>query len=67
MLVKLKLNRVRKASIIAIFSVAGICICVASLRVANVGQTDRNKPPSPSWLALWGMIEASVGSSAVAR
>lgn len=57
----LQMKRNQKLSIGALFCIGWICIIVATIRVAMVGNNTANGMPMPSWLALWGIIEASIG------
>lgn len=57
----LQMKRAQKLSIGGLFCVGWICIIVATIRVAQLGSSSADGTPLPSWLALWGIIEASVG------
>ena len=57
----LKMDRSQKMSIGGLFCIGWICIIVATIRVAQLGSTASNGTPQPSWLALWAIIEASIG------
>ncbi|KAL8724990.1 MAG: hypothetical protein Q9166_007639 [cf. Caloplaca sp. 2 TL-2023] len=56
----LKLDTVRKLSIMAIFGVGIICIITSIIRVAQIHSKAKAKQPSPSWLIVWAVIEASI-------
>ncbi|OQE37822.1 hypothetical protein PENCOP_c009G05087 [Penicillium coprophilum] len=49
----------QKMSIGGLFCFGWICIIISTIRVVQLGETD-NGVPAPSWLALWGTIEASI-------
>lgn len=52
----------QKASIGGLFCLGWICIAVAIVRVRELGgTTSSNSAPNPTWLALWGTIETSIG------
>jgi hypothetical protein len=64
MIWNLQIPRRQKQSIGAIFGVGVICIIVAIIRVVQIGVKSRSdSTPSSSWLALWAMIEAAIGTS----
>ncbi|KAL8812128.1 MAG: hypothetical protein Q9200_001272 [Gallowayella weberi] len=56
----LQLGRIRKISIMAIFGVGMICIVTSIIRVTQIHSKSRSKQPSPSWLIVWAIVEASV-------
>ncbi|KAF2745689.1 hypothetical protein M011DRAFT_426803 [Sporormia fimetaria CBS 119925] len=57
----LQLARGQKIAVIALFASGFVCIAFATLRVVQVGmQTGNATSPSPSWLALWTIIETSI-------
>ncbi|KAL8919906.1 MAG: hypothetical protein Q9172_004754 [Xanthocarpia lactea] len=56
----LQLNRIRKLSIMAIFGVGIVCIITSIVRVANLHSKAQSSQPSPSWLILWAVVEASI-------
>lgn len=58
---KLKISPLRKYSIMAIFAVGTICIITSIIRVAQIHDRSGSRQPSPSWLALWAMIETAIG------
>ncbi len=58
---RLRLNRSRKASIMVIFGVAAIVICVATVCVAEMAIRTSGRRLNPSWLVVWGMVESPVG------
>ncbi|KAJ5359998.1 hypothetical protein N7517_009189 [Penicillium concentricum] len=49
----------QKLSIGGLFCFGWVCIIISTIRVVQLGETD-NGVPAPSWLALWGTIEASI-------
>ncbi|KAI4271822.1 MAG: hypothetical protein L6R38_006767 [Xanthoria sp. 2 TBL-2021] len=57
----LRLNRVRKLSIMAIFGVGIVCIITSIIRVANIHSKAQSSQPAPSWLMLWAVVEAAIG------
>ena len=57
----LRLDRVRKLSIMAIFGVGIVCIVTSTIRVANIHSRTQGSQPAPSWLMLWAVIEAAIG------
>ncbi|KAL8865371.1 MAG: hypothetical protein Q9198_009352 [Flavoplaca austrocitrina] len=56
----LRLDRVRKLSIMAIFGVGIVCIVISTIRVANIHSRTQASQPAPSWLMLWAVIEAAI-------
>ncbi|KAL8846136.1 MAG: hypothetical protein Q9221_008753 [Calogaya cf. arnoldii] len=56
----LRLNRVRKLSLMAVFGVGIVCIITSIIRVANIHSRAQSSQPSPSWLMLWAVIEAAI-------
>ncbi|KAL8695599.1 MAG: hypothetical protein Q9224_003310 [Gallowayella concinna] len=56
----LQLNLIRKISIMAIFGVGLVCIITSIIRVAQIHSKAQSKQPSPSWLIVWAIIEASI-------
>lgn len=53
--------RGQKLAVIVLFASALVCIVFATLRVVQIGRkAGNNTSPSPSWLALWTMIESAV-------
>ncbi|KAH0835146.1 hypothetical protein FOPE_04122 [Fonsecaea pedrosoi] len=59
----LKMPRTQKASIGALFCLGFVCIVVATIRVKELGSTVNNTQPSTTWLALWGIVESSIGTA----
>lgn len=60
----LKMQMKQKLSIGGLFCFGWICIIIATIRVVQLGSASNeasNGEPAPSWLALWGIIEASIG------
>ncbi|KAI4223306.1 MAG: hypothetical protein L6R36_005510 [Xanthoria steineri] len=56
----LRLSRVRKVSIMAVFGVGIICIITSIVRVTNIHKRAHASQPAPSWLILWAVIEAAI-------
>lgn len=50
----------QKRSVGALFCIGWFCIIVATIRVVELGNNQRSGRPSPAWLALWAIIEASI-------
>ena len=59
----LRLNRIRKLSIMAILGVGIVCIFTSIIRVANIHSRTQASQPAPSWLVLWAVIEADIGKT----
>jgi hypothetical protein len=57
----LKMPLSQKLSIGGLFSLGFVCIAVATIRVRELGSTVKNSQPSTTWLALWGIVESSIG------
>ncbi|KAF4770541.1 hypothetical protein HAV15_013196 [Penicillium sp. str.  len=55
----LQMKTRQKLSIGGLFCFGWICIIISTIRVVQLGETE-NGVPAPSWLALWGTIEASI-------
>ncbi|KAJ5794334.1 hypothetical protein N7457_000933 [Penicillium paradoxum] len=55
----LQMKRRQKLSIGGLFCFGWVCILISTIRVVQLGKTE-NGSPAPSWLALWGTIEASI-------
>ncbi|CAP92972.1 Pc16g03020 [Penicillium rubens Wisconsin 54-1255] len=55
----LQMKTRQKLSIGGLFCFGWICIIVSTIRVVQLGETE-NGVPAPSWLALWGTIEALI-------
>ncbi|KAJ5186471.1 hypothetical protein N7449_011235 [Penicillium cf. viridicatum] len=55
----LQMKTRQKLSIGGLFCFGWICIIISTVRVVQLGGTE-NGVPAPSWLALWGTIEASI-------
>jgi hypothetical protein len=51
----------QKRSIGALFCIGWVCIIFATIRVVEVGNNYSEGMPNPAWLALWGVIESSIG------
>ncbi|KAJ5827592.1 hypothetical protein N7447_004355 [Penicillium robsamsonii] len=49
----------QKLSIGGLFCFGWVCIIISTIRVVQLGETENGVPP-PSWLAVWGTIEASI-------
>ncbi|KAG2416114.1 hypothetical protein HFD88_007306 [Aspergillus terreus] len=59
----LRMSLSRKISIGALFGLGWICMAVSIIRVVELGNNWGNGTPEPVWLALWGIIEGSVGKT----
>jgi hypothetical protein len=64
----LQMPRNKKSAILVLFASGFVCILFACLRVAQVainaakpGADDQ--PLDPTWLAIWGMVECSIGTA----
>jgi hypothetical protein len=57
----LQMPRNQKLGVAGLFLLAWICIAVAIIRVKELGSTAKNSTPKTSWLALWGIVETSIG------
>ena len=57
----LQMPRSQKLGVAALFLLAWVCIAVAIIRVKELGSTVNNSTPKTSWLALWGIVETSIG------
>lgn len=60
----LRMQRKQKLSIGGLFCFGWVCIIIATIRVVQLGSTSdvtSRGTPAPSWLAMWGIIEASIG------
>ncbi|KAK4862945.1 hypothetical protein LT330_010719 [Penicillium expansum] len=55
----LQMRTRQKLSIGGLFCFGWVCIIISTIRVVQLGETE-NGVPAPSWLALWGTIEASI-------
>ncbi|CDM30147.1 hypothetical protein DTO013E5_8165 [Penicillium roqueforti] len=55
----LQMKSRQKLSIGGLFCFGWVCIIISTIRVVQLGDTE-NGVPAPSWLALWGTIEASI-------
>jgi hypothetical protein len=51
----------QKLSIGGLFCFGWVCIIISTIRVVQLGNTE-DGTPAPSWLALWGTIEAAIGT-----
>ncbi len=56
-----QINRKQKIAVAGIFSLGGVIIVVAIVRAIEIKATTEHV--DPVWLALWSMVEASVGES----
>ncbi|CEO59583.1 hypothetical protein PMG11_04256 [Penicillium brasilianum] len=59
----LRMQLKQKMSIGGLFCFGWICIIVATIRVIQLGSASNESAsgrPAPSWLAMWGIIEASI-------
>jgi hypothetical protein len=62
----LQMPRSKKISILCLFATGVICILFACLRVTQVAinaskPEATGQPLDPTWLAIWGMVECSIG------
>lgn len=60
----LRMQRKQKLSIGGLFCFGWVCIIIATIRVVQLGSASNvtsSGTPAPSWLAMWGIIEASIG------
>lgn len=58
----LQMPRGQKISVGALFCTGFICILFATIRVVQIGmKAGSNTTPSSSWLALWAVVEGSIG------
>jgi len=63
----LQMPRSKKVAILLLFASGFVCILFACLRVAQVAinaakpEAD-GQPLDPTWIAIWGMVECSIGS-----
>ena len=55
----LKTTRKQKIAVAGLFSLGGVVIIVAIVRVVEIKATIQHV--DPVWLALWSMVEAGVG------
>lgn len=55
----LQMKTRQKLSIGGLFCFGWICIIISTIRMVQLAETE-NRVPAPSWLALWGTIEASI-------
>ncbi|OKP12113.1 hypothetical protein PENSUB_2354 [Penicillium subrubescens] len=59
----LRMQLKQKLSIGGLFCFGWICIIIATIRVVQLGSASNESSsgtPAPSWLAMWGIIEASI-------
>ena len=64
----LQMPRSKKISILCLFATGVICVLFACLRVMQVAinaskPEAAGQPLDPTWLAIWGMVECSIGMS----
>ena len=62
----LQMARSKKNAILTLFGTGFVCIFFACLRVAQVAinaakPEAAGQPLDPTWLAIWGMVECSIG------
>lgn len=60
----LRMQRKQKLSIGGLFCFGWVCIIIATIRVVQLGSASdvaSGGTPAPSWLAMWGIIETSIG------
>jgi hypothetical protein len=62
-LTRVRLNKVRKYSIMAIFGVGSICIIVGSVCYSKLRKSTGSRNNSASWLLVWSVVESSIGNS----
>ena len=61
---KARLPLRQKIGVASIFCLALICIASSAVRVREVGENmTETSTPSITWLALWSLVEASIGQS----
>jgi hypothetical protein len=54
----------QKIGVIALFCTGFVCILLATIQVVQIGvKTENSTTPSSSWLALWAIIECTIGES----
>ena len=55
--------RSKKIGVIGLFATGAVCIIIATLRVAQITHNVRKygKGIDGTWLAIWGMVECSIG------
>ena len=63
LLVNLRISRAEKISVACIFGVGVICMIFATIRVISISEKAATGQASPTWLALWAVIEDSVGKN----
>lgn len=66
----LQMARSKKYAILTLFGTGFVCIFFACLRVAQVAinaskPEAAGQPLDPTWLAIWGIVECSIGMSAI--
>jgi len=64
----LQMPRSKKISVLCLFATGIVCILFACLRVTQVAinaskPEAASQPLDPTWLAIWGMVECSIGMS----
>jgi len=54
--------RAKKLGVIALFATGGVCVTIATLRVAQITNNVNkyNQGIDGTWLAIWGMVECSI-------
>ena len=57
----LHVSRQQKIGLAGVFGVSGICMLFAIVRVIQIQVKTGSSTPSPAWLALWAVIETTVG------
>jgi hypothetical protein len=63
----LQMPRSKKNAILTLFATGFICVLFACLRVTQVAVNASEpkadgQPLDPTWLAIWGMVECSIGT-----
>jgi hypothetical protein len=57
----LQMARGQKIAVIALFASGFVCIAFATIRVVQIGiRAGNDISPSPTWLALWTIIESAI-------
>lgn len=65
----LQMPRSKKIGVIGLFATGAVCIVMATVRVARITQNvyQYNMGIDGTWLAIWGMIECSIGEFTFSR
>ena len=63
----LQMHWKRKLTIAGLFCLGWVCIAVSTIRATYLGHNNAAgqnfKQPSTAWLAVWGIVEAAIGTS----